>query len=204
MKPLIKICGISDAKLAQDALKTGANLVGIVLTPTSKRCVKLKKAIEMTKAIAEMNAKPVLVFKDEPIEIIEKLAHQIGNCILQFQGENRSDLDMLTEKFETIISFSYEVIPHLNQKFCQKFKMGKSLLLIDGKEPGSGKKFDWGSFRAPSFPWILAGGLNEDNVRASITQCHPFGVDVSSGVEDKNGKKDLNKIIRFIKTVRQQ
>ena len=69
---------------------------------------------------------------------------------------------------------------------------------------GTGKVFDWNqAYGANAFGWIiLAGGLNPDNVREAVSRLHPFAVDVSSGVESSPGKKDYEKMRRFIETVR--
>ena len=69
---------------------------------------------------------------------------------------------------------------------------------------GTGRRFDWGlaAEAAARYPLIIAGGLDADNVSELIKQMNPWGVDVSGGVESE-GKKDMNKIIAFIKAVRQ-
>ena len=77
-------------------------------------------------------------------------------------------------------------------------------LLFDAPLAGSGKTFDWDLLKDKtiSIPYFLAGGLTGDNVREAITFFHPDGVDVSSGVET-DGQKDLEKIARFIESVKQ-
>ena len=69
---------------------------------------------------------------------------------------------------------------------------------------GTGKVFDWNQARgANTFGWIvLAGGLTPDNVGDAVAQLRPFGVDVSSGVESAPGKKNYEKMRRFIESVR--
>ena len=80
--------------------------------------------------------------------------------------------------------------------------------VFDAVEPGSGKTFDWGSIpRLPENgkPWLLAGGLNPENVEAAIAGVHPYGVDVSSGVECASGQgKDPDKIRAFVRAVRHE
>ena len=70
---------------------------------------------------------------------------------------------------------------------------------------GTGKVFDWTlAQRAKRYgPVIIAGGLNPRNVKKAIRQARPYGVDVSSGVEQSPGKKDPKKLKAFLKAVRE-
>ena len=80
-------------------------------------------------------------------------------------------------------------------------------LLLDAYHPqllgGTGETIDWILLQAfaPSIPWILAGGLTPENVAEALTQLHPQGVDVSSGVERSPGDKDLGLVQAFIQAV---
>ena len=67
---------------------------------------------------------------------------------------------------------------------------------------GTGAAFDWSLIRQIHRPYILAGGLDPENVRAALEQMHPYAVDVSSGVETAHCK-DPEKIRRFIRAVRE-
>ncbi|KIR03028.1 Phosphoribosylanthranilate isomerase [Lachnospiraceae bacterium TWA4] len=74
------------------------------------------------------------------------------------------------------------------------------LVLVDAGT-GSGKTFDWKLVKKIKRPFILAGGLTKENVLEAIRQTHPYGVDISSGVET-DGVKDKNKIKQLIERVR--
>jgi phosphoribosylanthranilate isomerase len=80
---------------------------------------------------------------------------------------------------------------------------GCSAFLLDGCAPGTGQPFNWDLvFGANAFGSIIvAGGLNPENVAQAVTTLHPFAVDVASGVESKPGKKDYEKMRRFIEAV---
>ncbi|HTW97300.1 MAG TPA: phosphoribosylanthranilate isomerase, partial [Acidimicrobiales bacterium] len=77
-------------------------------------------------------------------------------------------------------------------------------ILLDNHEPGSGNVFDWrlAEHVPPGSRLILAGGLNAGNVGAAIRRVRPFGVDVSSGVEQSTGHKDPRRIREFVQAVR--
>lgn len=218
---LIKICGVEDPKIAKMALKAGANLIGLVLTPTSRRFVPFEKALAIIEAIQEENSKPVLVFWNESFDFIAPLAEKAGDCIVQFQGEKHPDGEKLMSTFETIVAFSSEEWSALTKEesnYCPIFQRGravteeirdplsakKTIPLIDNQEPGSGKNFCWETFKQPDFPWFLAGGLHSGNVCQAMSQLNPACVDVSTGVEDEWGQKDVQKILRFIEVVNEK
>jgi phosphoribosylanthranilate isomerase len=80
-------------------------------------------------------------------------------------------------------------------------------LLLDAYDPqalgGTGKTINWQDLQQfqPDLPWFLAGGLNPDNIVAAITNLHPDGIDLSSGVEKSPGDKDLNKVARLFNQI---
>jgi len=71
---------------------------------------------------------------------------------------------------------------------------------LDSPTPGSGQAFDWALVDKVRMDQklILAGGLTPDNVHAAIQRVHPWGVDVSTGVERSPGRKDATKVMRFV------
>ena len=84
-------------------------------------------------------------------------------------------------------------------------------LLIDAKPSpnsslpgGNGIKFDWTILEKKSwdFPWFLAGGLNANNITEALHMTKAKKVDLSSGVEDSNGRKSINKITSFVKKIK--
>ncbi len=76
--------------------------------------------------------------------------------------------------------------------------------MIDSVSPGSGQIFDWSRLESlvGGRPFILAGGLDPDNVADAIDVARPWGVDVASGVESSPGRKDPAKVRRFLAAAR--
>ena len=75
-------------------------------------------------------------------------------------------------------------------------------MLLDHGAGGTGQAWDWSLLTGMKRPFILAGGLDSENVQEAVRKTQPFGVDVSSGVET-DGCKDREKILRFVRAVRQ-
>ena len=91
-------------------------------------------------------------------------------------------------------------------KYAQQFPGAQGFLLdsnVAGRQGGSGDTFDWSKIPSTfDFPLVLAGGLNPSNVAAAITQVKPWGIDVSSGVEQSKGIKNSELIVQLFNEVK--
>ena len=189
----VKICGLSTKGAVETAVSAGADYIGFVFAP-SKRQVTLEQAAELAKIIPT-NVKKVGVFvspsRSELLEVIEK----VGLDLVQVHGRVADDLfdDLPCASIQAVQVDGNGHVPNSQADY----------LLFDAPVAGSGRTFDWGQLDTTdlSQPFFIAGGLNEDNVEEAIQHFTPFAVDVSSGVES-NGKKDHEKIRRFIERVK--
>lgn len=185
---MIKICGITDPDLAAFTAQAGADMIGIVQYPTSKRHVKLSVAKEIALAAKEAGIIPVAVFKDATREEIISASQFMDVFTVQLHGS----FPQLPDNYVRIAANAYAV----------KLRPELDFLLVDNAQPGSGITFDWDAFIPPrGMPWILSGGLTADNVQEGIRRFHPDGVDTSSGVE-AGGAKQKELIKNFIDKVR--
>ena len=142
---------------------------------------------------------------NENKEFIEGTSSHFDNPILQFHGdETENDCIKYGLPYIKGISESTDGFENLDKKFPNT-----EAFIIDSHDDdglgGTGKTFDWSKNKFETKkPIIIAGGLNCDNVEDAIKVFLPYGVDVSSGVELEDGKKDLNLIKKFIDKVKNE
>lgn len=197
----IKICGISDTDSALVAAEAGADAIGFIFAP-SRRRVAPERAAEIAASLPPFVA-TVGVFVDEARSRIEELVAACGLDAVQLHG---------SEPAEACGSFRVPVIKAIRVKDASSlalmdgFRVGAFLLdTYDASAlGGTGKTFDWSlaARAAQGRRIILSGGLTLDNVTGALGRVHPYGVDVSSGVET-DGRKDHAKIQEFIRRVRE-
>jgi phosphoribosylanthranilate isomerase len=190
----VKICGITkveDARLAEDA---GADAIGFIFVPNTKRFVSTALANSISRSLGPFIGK-IGVFRDASLEEILETLEVVRLTAVQLHG-NRADAvaEEVSRHVAVIRAVSYgDTLPKAET------------LHIDGLEPGSGQAFDWSALDTGSLEgqrWILAGGLNPENVSAAMNALKPWGVDVSSGVESAPGVKDHAKIEAFVRAVK--
>ena len=172
----VKICGLTHSEDAFYAAELGADFIGILFAPSSKRYVSSSQAKEIVDAAKKGGAEPVGVFVDETAEEIFKICLETGIKTLQLHGA-------LSKQAFSLLNPYYQIIYTVptTQPITPS---SKNIFLFDHSTGGSGKMFNWKNFSPPkNTKWILAGGLNPSNVSAAIKLLHPYGVDVATGVE---------------------
>lgn len=197
----IKICGLVSTADAEIVNAVKADYAGVVMFfPKSHRNTEPERAAEIVAAVND-DIKTVAVTvapSPEQAAVIE----QCGFDILQVHGELS---DEVLEKCNIPIlkAFNAGGTEHLSEYNGIDKIIG---YVFDAAEPGSGKTFDLSLLNGLDFsdkPVILAGGLNLYNVSHAIEAVHPYGVDVSSGVENDNGiGKSPIKTAQFTAAVR--
>jgi tryptophan synthase beta subunit len=181
----VKICGIMHPEDAAQAAREGCDYIGINFSPRSKRCVAPHLGKEIADAARLHGAEPVAIVVDETLEEIRTICEETHIKTIQLHGErSRSFCKQLVEDFTVIYAI------HVKQDGSyERIEEERCLYLFDNMQSGSGKTFNWESFSPPAHGrWMLAGGLNPDNVGEAIIKFNPYGVDTASGVE-----KDLRK-----------
>ena len=123
----------------------------------------------------------------------------VGLHAVQLHGNETPDYCSMIQRVKVIKTFRVDS----NFRVDTLRGYGSGTFLLDGCAPGTGRSFDWElAFGANAFgSIIIAGGLTPDNVSNVVSTLHPFAVDIASGVESKPGKKDYDKMRRFIEAV---
>jgi phosphoribosylanthranilate isomerase len=195
----IKICGITEFEDARDAALLGASAIGLNFYPGSPRCIEASRAAKIIEKLPPL-VSVVGIFVDHPDpQNLEDFALSLGLHAVQLHGSETPDYCSMIQRVKVIKAFKVDSAFRVDVLRNH----GSGAFLLDGCAPGTGTTFDWNMvFGANAFgSIIIAGGLTPENVGEAITTLHPFGVDVASGVESRPGKKDYERMRRFIEAV---
>jgi len=201
MRIRIKICGITTLEAALAAVEAGADALGFVFAP-SKRKVEPETVKHICSVIPALVSR-VGVFVNSSPQDVKCCMETCSLNTLQFHGEETPEYLRHFDNCSTIKAISVK-----NRNFVEMIRSyPKSTLLLDAYHPhykgGSGQAFDWSLLNEipANISFLLAGGLNPENVTEALRVVRPYGLDISSGVETK-GQKDPHKIYAFINQVR--
>jgi phosphoribosylanthranilate isomerase len=188
----VKICGMTSPEAVRTALACEVDAIGFVFAQ-SVREVSAQRANELA-APARRRVACVAVTRHPTREAVAAILEEFRPDILQTDIE---DLDSLS------LPKTLSVLPVVRPGSLGACVVPRRML-FEGPVSGSGQTTDWNQAAelASRAEVILAGGLNPANVAASIRQVRPFGVDVSSGVEERPGIKSIQKIEQFVAAAR--
>jgi len=197
--PFIKICGLRGGEDVAAALEGGADAIGVLLTE-SPRQIPWHQARAVANQI-EGAALTVGVFHGETAEEIKAAVAATGITAIQLHGAYpRAEFAALTDLGLPLVRAVSATAPDLAVG-----AYGEEMLIVDAPKPGSGESWDYRPLKSGlTGRWILAGGLNPQNVSRALEESGAWGVDVSSGVEVERGIKDPAKIAAFIAAARQK
>lgn len=198
----VKICGITNEKDAQDAVKAGAWALGFMFYKKSPRSIGAFKAKKIIDSLPPFIT-PVGVFVDQKEGAVRDVLNFCGIRTVQFHGKETPAYCKRFKKTCTVIK-AFRVADKLDEALLKTYDVHAFLLdaYEEGKEGGTGKTFNWElARRAKSFniPIILSGGLHYNNVGEAVETVRPYAVDVSSGVEDQGapGRKVMRSMEMF-------
>ena len=195
----VKICGITNLDDALAAVAFGADVLGFVFFPGSPRHISPVDARAIIRQVPPF-VQAVGVFVDESVEGMEKTAGAASLDIIQLHGDEPPESCRLSRR--TIKAIRVKSLESLSP--LEAFAPSVSAFLLDAYSPdqigGTGMIFNWDiAVEAKKFgPIVLAGGLTPENVSQAVRHVRPYAVDVSSGVESAKGRKDHEKMKRFI------
>ncbi len=202
-KVTVKICGLTNPADAEAAIEAGADFLGFVFFPASRRCVPL----EACGWIRRLDAVPrVGVFRDQSASFIGRIRDEARLDLVQLHGAEPGELCRELGGRERVVK-----AVHIGRRVDWASVAGiadVARVLFDTASPtggGTGRAFDWRLLaEAPrELSFWLAGGLRPDNVAAALAAARPDGVDVASGVEASVGRKDAARMRAFVAAVRE-
>ena len=205
--PLIKICGIRSANMAQQAVAAGANFIGIICHLGSMRYVDDAIAKEIAQITRAEGGVPVAVFVDHNAVQMRSFCERNEIDVVQLHGDKaRTEHGKLPQHYQRIYACPVGDAGIRPEDLTQLevCDLQRDYVLFDHTQAGSGQAFAWESltYSGPLRTGI-AGGIHSGNVREMLDILAPELVDISSGVESGiAGGKDIRLISDFIQTVK--
>ena len=201
MNVRIKVCGIVHPEDAVMAVEAGVDLIGLNFVPGSPRHLDLDVASAIAERVAG-RVERVGVFRNAEPDEIERVLRRVDLDRLQFHGEETE------EEVEEVDLPVIKAIQGADVAAAEEYP--GTILLLDHPTEGGGRGNPWNWSDATELiemgvDAILAGGLDPDNVAealASLGDLLPWGVDVATGVEGEECRKDPEKMARFVAAVR--
>ena len=200
----IKICGITDEEALFAACDAGADAVGFVFHPKSRRFIDPEDAFDLISFLPPF-VSSVGLFVDPTTDKFSDIEEVCPTDRTQFHGnESEETVRRCGPNIIKAIRFDPATIERELTRWSQIEEV--DALLVDGSAGGEGTSFDWAALAAAKAacrkPLIIAGGLTPENVAEAVRIVRPYAVDVSSGVESAPGEKDRDLILKFCDAVR--
>jgi phosphoribosylanthranilate isomerase len=201
----IKVCGINDEISMNTALKYKVDYVGLVFYPNSPRNISINLSRELLKS-RNKTTKIVALTVDPNDDFLNEIKKIVNPDYIQLHGKESANRCLAIKN-----QLNIPLIKGMNVKnkmdllkTCKKFEDICDILLLDAPSEslpgGNGKKFDWDilkDFKSKK-KWMLAGGLNIDNIEKAVDITKAPAIDISSGLEIRKGVKDPKLIKNFL------
>ena len=198
----VKFCGLTHKDDITEAVALGVDALGFVFYEPSSRCVTPEDAATLTRGVPAFLTR-VGLFVNENAETIKRIFEIARLNLIQYHGDE-------SPEFCDSVGLPYIKAFRVQQDMdirgaMDRYPNASGFLLdayVKGQPGGTGERFDWGLIPRSYAPIILAGGLTPDNAKDAIEQVAPWALDVSGGIESKPGRKDPDKMARFMDACR--
>ncbi len=207
MSVVVKICGLKTPEAVDAALENGADMVGFNFFERTPRFVGIDNAALLCDRVGD-RATCVGLLVDAADDAITAIVNSVSLDLLQLHGsESPERVAQVKTRFGLPVMKACAISGPEDIVAARTYEGIVDHLLFDAKPPkgadrpgGNALAFDWHLLAGETWacPWLLAGGLTPENVAEAIQISAAPGVDVSSGVEDEPGEKNLQKIATFL------
>ena len=195
-----KVCGITNPKDGAFAAESGADAIGLVFAE-SPRKVSVEEAREIAAALPDGVLKVGVFVNEEPEEVL-RIAREVGLDYVQLHGDEAPETVTFLREAGVKVMKALRVRDEGTLAALDGY--GADLVMLDAwsekARGGTGERFDWAlakSLRGRG-NIVVSGGLSPENVREAISFFEPYGVDASSSLEETPGKKDEERVRRFV------
>ncbi|MBO7424857.1 MAG: phosphoribosylanthranilate isomerase [Clostridiales bacterium] len=196
---IVKFCGMRREEDIKAVNEIRPDLIGFILDPSRKRYVSPEVISSLRKGLGP-DIKTVGVFVNEDISVVLKLLEDGIIDIAQLHGNESDDyIDEVRNRTGATVIKAFGI---RNESDIDKVERSHAeIVIVDSPGGGTGSSFDWTLLNRIKRPYILAGGLNADNIEEAVETLDPYGVDVSSGIET-DGFKDIDKMRAFMALIK--
>jgi phosphoribosylanthranilate isomerase len=194
----VKICGITRLEDAEAAVAAGAGAIGFIFWPASPRFIDPHRARVIAAALPPF-VTPVGVFVNQPLDYVNGVASLVRLGVVQLHGDE-------SPQFANAVARPVMKAVSIGKADVRLWP-ARVRLLLDVHDPlargGTGRTIDWTAAAelASEREIVLAGGLKPENVADAVARVRPFGIDVSSGVEETPGIKDHGRLKALFEAV---
>jgi phosphoribosylanthranilate isomerase len=208
-----KICGLTTPEAVETAIDHGASHIGLVFFAKSPRNIAPEAAGRLSRLAAGRVVRTGLIV-DESDERIAAILEACPLDLLQLHGQETPErVAEIRRKFGLPVMKVLQIGTAEDLARASSYESVADRLLFDAKPPaskadalpgGNAVSFDWSLLAGRHFglPWMLAGGLTADNLAEAVRASGARAADISSGVEDRPGQKNLQKIKDFLRVAR--
>lgn len=209
-----KICGLSNLDTMNAAIDAGAAIIGFVFFPKSPRNVEPVVAGELCNyASGKVQTAGIFVNPDDAL--LTEVLREADLDYIQLHGnETIERIQYIKNRFDKKVIKAISVASVSDIARAREYESHVDMLLFDAKPPtdlenalpgGNGLEFDWQLIAGKEWkvPWLLSGGLDATNVAEAIKISGAEMVDVSSGVEEAPGTKNIEKINAFMQAIQE-
>ena len=204
----VKICGIRTPETLHAATEAGARAIGFVFYPPSPRALTPDIAADLSRMLPT-GVRAVGLFVDASDAEIGAVTQRVPLDLLQLHGEETPRrIAEIRGRFGLPVMKAIRVATADDLTPLPDYETVADWILFDAKPPknvtslpgGTGIAFDWQLLKSVTVrkPWMLSGGLNAENLAEAVSLTGARMIDVSSGVEDRPGVKNPERIREFL------